>query len=45
MMDLRERLASVVVTGTTETGGVVDLPHDLVVTHVGSDTPRALETR
>ena len=28
MMDLRERLISVVVTGTLETGGVVDLPHD-----------------
>jgi ABC-type polysaccharide/polyol phosphate transport system ATPase subunit len=45
MMDLRERLISVVVTGTLETGGVVDLPHELVVTRAGTETPRALEPR
>jgi ABC-type polysaccharide/polyol phosphate transport system ATPase subunit len=43
MMDLRERIASVVVTGTIATGGVVDLPHDLVVTRVGTEAPRAVE--
>jgi ABC-2 type transport system ATP-binding protein len=35
-MDRRERMASVVVTGTRSAGGLVDLPHDLELVRVGA---------
>jgi ABC-type polysaccharide/polyol phosphate transport system ATPase subunit len=36
VLDHRERIASVVVTGTRAAGGLVDLPHDLSITRVGA---------
>jgi ABC-type polysaccharide/polyol phosphate transport system ATPase subunit len=42
-MDLREDLATLVVTGSRATGGVVDLPHDITVTRVVAGDRPAVE--
>jgi ABC-type polysaccharide/polyol phosphate transport system ATPase subunit len=39
VMDGRDELASVVVTGTVVTGGIVDLPHELSIERVGASAP------
>jgi ABC-type polysaccharide/polyol phosphate transport system ATPase subunit len=44
LMDLRTHFATVVVTGTRRSGGLVDLPHDLAFARVDPALPAGLET-
>jgi ABC-type polysaccharide/polyol phosphate transport system ATPase subunit len=42
LMDRRPRIASIVVTGTHHSGGLVDLPHDVSLERVGAAESEAL---